>query len=285
VRPSVLRSAWLGAAVLALLALVAVASRSDRHAGPGEPEARILPAEFWDYFFTFALLVTIVLVAIVVYVRTMLRPELRRGRFSTIQLLALLTIAGLIALAGTRRDWGDVDLPFRDEGASTGQSRQNEAREANSAEDSRTLQIRWDVFAMAGALLVVGVAVLAARRRRNLLRPVSAPDDAASALSAALDESVDDLRAERDPRRAVIAAYARMERALGRHGFARFRAEAPLEYLARVLRELQVRSSAVLALTELFERAKFSRHEIDADMKEEAIGALIAVREDLRAAS
>jgi hypothetical protein len=282
VRPSVLRSAWLGAAVLALLGLVAVASRSDRHAGPGEPEARILPAEFWDYFFTFALLATIVLVAIVVYVRVVLRPELRRGRFSTIQLLALLTIAGLIALAGTRRDWGDVELPFRNEEASTGQSRQNEAGEASSAEDSRTLQIRWDVFATAGALLVVGVAVLAARRRRNSLGPVSVRDDAASALSAALDESVDDLRAERDPRRAVIAAYARMERALARHGFARFRAEAPLEYLARVLRELQVRSGAVLALTELFERAKFSRHEIDADMKEEAIGALIAVRDDLR---
>jgi Domain of unknown function (DUF4129) len=282
VRPSVLRSAWLGAAVLALLGLVAVASRSDRHAGPGEPEARILPAEFWDYFFTFALLATIVLVAIVVYVRVVLRPELRRGRFSTIQLLALLTIAGLIALAGTRRDWGDVELPFRNEEASTGQSRQNEAGEASSAEDSRTLQIRWDVFATAGALLVIGVAVLAARRRRNSLGPVSVRDDAASALSAALDESVDDLRAERDPRRAVIAAYARMERALARHGFARFRAEAPLEYLARVLRELQVGSGAVLALTELFERAKFSRHEIDADMKEEAIGALIAVRDDLR---
>jgi hypothetical protein len=282
VRPSVLRSAWLGAAVLALLGLVAVASRSDRHAGPGEPEARILPAEFWDYFFTFALLATIVLVAIVVYVRVVLRPELRRGRFSTIQLLALLTIAGLIALAGTRRDWGDVELPFRNEEASTRQSRQNEAGEASSAEDSRTLQIRWDVFATAGALLVIGVAVLAARRRRNSLGPVSVRDDAASALSAALDESVDDLRAERDPRRAVIAAYARMERALARHGFARFRAEAPLEYLARVLRELQVGSGAVLALTELFERAKFSRHEIDADMKEEAIGALIAVRDDLR---
>jgi Domain of unknown function (DUF4129) len=80
----------------------------------------------------------------------------------------------------------------------------------------------------------------------------------------------------------VIAAYARMERILDRHGFPRFRAEAPLEYLSRVLRELRVRSEAVLALTELFERAKFSLHEIDLDMKEEAIEALIAVRDDLR---
>jgi hypothetical protein len=83
----------------------------------------------------------------------------------------------------------------------------------------------------------------------------------------------------------VIAAYARMERTLERHGFPRLRAEAPLEYLARVLRELHVRTWAVLALTELFEHAKFSRHEIDAEMKEEAIGALIAVRDDLGAAA
>jgi Domain of unknown function (DUF4129) len=282
VRPSVLRSAWLGAAVLALLALVAVASRSDRHAGPGEPEARTLPAEFWDYLFTFALLATILLVAIVVYVRVARRPELRRGRFSITQFVALLTIAGLIALAGTRPELSDLDLPLPGEGASSSQPSENEAGETSSAEDSRTLRIRWDVLATAGALLVLGVAVFAVRRRSNALRPVFAADDAATALSAALDESVDDLRAERDPRRAVIAAYARMEMTLERRGFPRSRAEAPLEYLARVLRELHVRSGAVLALTELFERAKFSRHEIDADMKEEAIGALIAVRDDLR---
>ena len=36
------------------------------------------------------------------------------------------------------------------------------------------------------------------------------------ALADVLDETLDDLRAEADPRRAVIAAYARMERALAR---------------------------------------------------------------------
>jgi hypothetical protein len=32
----------------------------------------------------------------------------------------------------------------------------------------------------------------------------------------------------------------------------------------------------------LFEYAKFSRHEVDAEMKEEAIDALIAIRDDLQ---
>jgi hypothetical protein len=45
-----------------------------------------------------------------------------------------------------------------------------------------------------------------------------------------------------------------------------------------------VRAPAVKDLTELFERAKFSTHEIDQPMKERAIAALVSVREDLEAA-
>ena len=104
-------------------------------------------------------------------------------------------------------------------------------------------------------------------------------------LAAVLDETLDDLRAEQDARRAVIAAYARMERVLAAHGVPRRPSEAPLEYLARALRDLDVPASAALDLTELFERAKFSPHPIDAAMKDEAIGALATVRDDLRAAA
>ena len=58
-------------------------------------------------------------------------------------------------------------------------------------------------------------------------------------------------------------------------------AEAPYEYLERVLTDLHIRPAAVADLTELFERAKFSVHRIDAGMKTRAIDALVAVREDL----
>ena len=87
---------------------------------------------------------------------------------------------------------------------------------------------------------------------------------------------------ERDARRAVIAAYAQMERTLAAHGFRRNAAEAPFEYLGRILRGLDVRDSGVRTLTDLFEYAKFSPHEIDAAMKEDAIGALLAIRDDLQ---
>src|SRR5207302_1809289 len=45
---------------------------------------------------------------------------------------------------------------------------------------------------------------------------------------------------------------------------------------------LAVRESAVSTLTALFEYAKFSPHEIDAAMKDDAIGALLATRADLQ---
>ena len=106
----------------------------------------------------------------------------------------------------------------------------------------------------------------------------------AEALSDVLEETLEDLRAERDPRRAVIAAYARLERAVGAYGLPRRPAEAPLEYLGRMLGELSVSRPAVRRLTLLFERAKFSQHEVGLEMKEQAIAALQQVQEELRAA-
>ncbi|MBA3844696.1 MAG: DUF4129 domain-containing protein [Actinobacteria bacterium] len=99
-----------------------------------------------------------------------------------------------------------------------------------------------------------------------------------------MNDAIDDLEAEPDARRAVIAAYARMEAVLARHGLRRRPSETPVEYLRRVLLGLTERADAVSRLTDLFEQAKFSRHEIDGAMKQDAIGALREIRDDLRGA-
>jgi hypothetical protein len=144
-------------------------------------------------------------------------------------------------------------------------------------------------FAPWAVLLVVAVAgggllaaYLAHRGRRQRLGDGDEP--LALVLADVLDETVDDLRRERDPRRAVVAAYARLERVLGAYGLPRRPAEAPEEYLGRILADLDVGRLAVTRLTSLFEWAKFSQHEVDEGMKEQAIAALEAVREELRAA-
>jgi hypothetical protein len=108
------------------------------------------------------------------------------------------------------------------------------------------------------------------------------PESVEEDLARAIGSTIDDLRGERDARQAVIAAYANMERILASHGVARGSAEVPYEYLARVLQMLQVRESAVRSLTEFFEYAKFSEHEIDHAMKERAIESLVTVSDDLQ---
>lgn len=141
--------------------------------------------------------------------------------------------------------------------------------------------IDWLVVGLVFLAALVGFSILAA----VLVRPRgrSLPElEARKQLERMLDETLDDLRRERDPRRAVIAAYARMERSLGGYGLPRRPAEAPLEYLGRVLAELAGSAAAARRLTRLFERAKFSEHAIDVKMKADAIDAVVAVRDELR---
>jgi hypothetical protein len=131
-------------------------------------------------------------------------------------------------------------------------------------------------------LALAAAALVVARRARRA--EIGDDETLQAALEEALDDSLDDLRAETDPRRAVIAAYARLERVLAAHGVPRHPSEAPDEYLHRVLSSLELSRRAVSRLTALFQTAKFSHHDVDDHMKEEAIDALVSARDELRAA-
>ena len=144
-------------------------------------------------------------------------------------------------------------------------------------------QFRWVPLFVVGSLIFgIGgaMAVFAVRRRRELVRDLPIRE----ALSDVLAETLDDLRSEKDPRQAVIRAYSRMERTLAARGLPRREAEAPLEYLGRVLDVVQASAHSVRELTQLFQRARFSTHEIDAGMKEDAIEALSGLRAELEVA-
>jgi Domain of unknown function (DUF4129) len=147
---------------------------------------------------------------------------------------------------------------------------------------TRSLQFQWvELVVILSLLLVAAVAVVVAVKRS---RPdPRAHDIAPEVLAAALDESLDDLRNDPDLRRAIIAAYARMETALAVAGIPRDPAEAPLEYLERALLSLHTSAEAVRRLTDLFEWARFSHHEPEPSMRDDAVDALVAVRDELRA--
>jgi hypothetical protein len=130
--------------------------------------------------------------------------------------------------------------------------------------------------ALFAALLLGVVLALIARRRAP---SVAAAED--ELVIEALEESIDDLRREPDVRRAIIACYARMERALERAGSARRPAEAPFEYLVRVLERITANGRAARALTELFEQAKFSVEPMGEREKQQAIDALELLRAEV----
>jgi hypothetical protein len=144
----------------------------------------------------------------------------------------------------------------------------------------------WPVLWAAIALLLAGVAAWVWWRKQHppaarlgaAIRTLE--DDVAGSIS----DAIDDLESEPDARRAVIAAYARMEGVFGRHGLRRHVSETATEYLQRILLGLTTRVEAVGRLTGLFEQAKFSDHPIDGRMKQDAIDALRVIRDDLKVA-
>jgi hypothetical protein len=141
----------------------------------------------------------------------------------------------------------------------------------------------WPVVVVTALVLVaLGAWWLSARGRRSTRAPLPATPE--EALGDVLAETLDDLRAEGDPRRAVIRAYARMERTLAAVGLPRGPAEAPEEYLARVLAGVAVSERSAGRLTALFTWARFSGHDVRPEMKDEAIATLEQVQLELEAA-
>lgn len=144
------------------------------------------------------------------------------------------------------------------------------------------VRFRWEELAVVLGLLLAVAAVVVATRRRGRPGPMRF-GDASAAVAAALNLSLDDLRTDPDLRRAIISAYARMEAVLGSVGVPRRPAEAPLEYLERALLALDTNHASVRRLTDLFEWARFSHHEPELSMRDEAVDALEAVRDELLA--
>ncbi|MBA2460269.1 MAG: DUF4129 domain-containing protein [Actinobacteria bacterium] len=269
--------------VLVALALVSIASRGSTPAA--EPRARRPGDTLIDVLFTFYLLLLVAGAIFFVYLLAMQRSQ-RSGQQAPGRRLSLLVL-GVFLLAGVAaapllRNLKPPE-PFVAEQLPEPLP---ERRVATGPEGTK----HEAEFAWVPALLIVGLIVggifaawWSSRRRRRAW----ARDDESTLgeeLANVLEESLNDLRAERDPRRAVIAAYARLERVLAAHGLPRRPSDAPFEYLGRLLHDLSVSGEAVQRLTLLFERAKFSPHEVGEAMKEEAIAALQVMQDELRAA-
>jgi hypothetical protein len=278
------RLVTVAVAITALLAVVAVVARG-RPLGSSSGTGSGLPLVFWDYVFTTFLIFVILLMILGLVAFFFLRrerlPMARHQRSTVRSLVFLLLIAALVTYVGRHVDLEHLLHP---KGVTSTITTPQQERGKNAKHRSpapRHVEFRWDELGIIlGVLLVLGVAAYMTRTR--LLPPTRRPA-APEELAAALDESIDDLRTEPDLRRAIVAAYARMETALAAAGIPRHHAEAPLEYMERALLTLDTSAAAVRRLTDLFALARFSQHEPDPSMRDEAIEALVAVRDELRA--
>ena len=257
-----------------LLALVAVASRAGRGGGADEA-GPLLPSGALAYVYASIVVGGAFVLPFLVYAYTREVPYAKAER-RRIRLLPLwIAVVAVLAVAVRGRlgdDFGDVlerlSIPSLGRLGGGGEGDGAEAPATQLA----PIVLVYSLLALAVAAYVV---VRTLRRRGNRLPPL------VQELAAALEETLAELEAEPDARRAIIVAYARMESALERSGVPRHEWEAPLEYLARVLLELDVRPEPVRTLTELFERAKFSNHPLGTSLKDRAIAALTDVRSDL----
>jgi Domain of unknown function (DUF4129) len=274
----------LALGLIGLLIVVALAARGGHPSGNGHLVSRAVPATLQDSLVTLlaiAYVVAIVAVIVLFFKRRPLQaPRESRWLRNYITVLVVMLLATLLG------SWAIRHAHLGRNGAKpvqvNGQPRSNGRLRRLPPGATRPAHFQWPLALGLLGLVIVG-GVLVYIRERRPPSPLREDGGLEAELARAVETTIDDLRRERDARRAVIAAYANMERVLAAHGLARRPAEAPLEYLARVLRTLHVRKSAVESLTGLFEYAKYSRHDIDAAMKDEAIGALIAVRDDLLA--
>jgi hypothetical protein len=102
-------------------------------------------------------------------------------------------------------------------------------------------------------------------------------------LTEAVEESLEDLRAETDARRAIIRCYARFERAAAASGLTREPWLTPMEFMREALGRLAAPATAVRTLTGLFELARFSHRALGLAERDRALDALDAIKASIEA--
>jgi hypothetical protein len=99
-----------------------------------------------------------------------------------------------------------------------------------------------------------------------------------AALDAGLEELSD---TDRDPRRAVIACWVRLEDAAAAAGTPRHPGDSPTDLVGRLLAEQRVDAGVLAALLEVYREARYATHTVDDQMRSQARSALQRLRADL----
>ena len=117
--------------------------------------------------------------------------------------------------------------------------------------------------------------------RRDPRRPEPrTAEDLVAALDAGLQELSD---TDRDPRRAVIACWVRLEQAAAAAGTPRHAGDSPTDLVARLLAEQRVDAGVLTPFAAVYRQARYATHTVDDQMRQQARSALERLRADLGA--
>ncbi|WP_052433878.1 DUF4129 domain-containing protein [Streptacidiphilus melanogenes] len=147
-----------------------------------------------------------------------------------------------------------------------------------------------------GVVLVVLLAVvlsrwLIARRRAGAVGEdavdggLDEDDGTGDALAGAVQAGRRALADDPDPRTAIIACYAAMEKSLAESGVSRRKADTPTELLQRAAEAGLVQGHAAQTLTDLFGEARYSTHPMGEHQRDQARAALESIGAHLAAAA
>jgi LPXTG-motif cell wall-anchored protein len=136
---------------------------------------------------------------------------------------------------------------------------------------------------LAGMLIALALLLaLTAWSRRTRRRAIGPPrDQARLALGQSLAAGRAALAGPRDPRAAIIACYAAMERGFAAAGSAPAAADTPAEVLARATGAGLVRSASAARMAGLFRRARYSSEPMTGADSAAAASALDQMQADL----
>jgi hypothetical protein len=121
-------------------------------------------------------------------------------------------------------------------------------------------------------------------RRRPHPTPAVTTNPSADELVAAVDAGLEDLSdTDRDPRRAVIACWVRLEQAAAAAGTPRHPGDTPTDLVSRLLAEQRVDAGLLSAMRDVYREARYATHAVDDRMRAQARSALQRLRADLGA--
>lgn len=147
-------------------------------------------------------------------------------------------------------------------------------------EATPSLNLGWLLLPIAVTFAILTPAAVLIRRRLHSQRQEAHAEEP-GAIGRAVRASIAALESERDPRTAILRAYARMEQSLRRVEVVRARDETASEFLGRTMLQLPMSAGAATELTDRFEEARFSTHRLTEADREQALASLHRVEREL----